>query len=372
MSITRHQFLAQRSPRRGTANPEQMDMPVWAWLVEQGLDAYSANQRFDGPDPHEAGPGWCFDRFGMSRTALPDGRVVYVAGEHEDGYDPDFYIYNDVIVRHPDGHIQILGYAEDAFPPTDFHAATRVGERIVLIGNLGYPAQRRIGATQVAVLDLRDFSMALQETRGDGPGWIHDVEARLTDDGSCIVVSGGLVQHAEEGGLAESFTEYALSLASWTWQRIAERPHQQWEVRREDEACFELFHLGCVAFGEDYPDAFDVPGTEHLVPDSRQALADAGVAWDRALFERLFVPPIEHEPVQPAFDDEPAFGRKTRHATARLRVAEALVRYHDEMDTIQVVIEGELDAATTRVLLDDLCTKLERLHGVPCVAREMP
>ena len=45
------------------------------------------------------GPVWCFSRFGTSLTELPDGRFVQIGGEHEDFYDPDFCIYNDVTVQ---------------------------------------------------------------------------------------------------------------------------------------------------------------------------------------------------------------------------------------------------------------------------------
>ena len=48
------------------------------------------------------GPTWCFSRFGQSETVLPDSSRVLIAGEHEDWYDPDFHIYNDVVVIRPD------------------------------------------------------------------------------------------------------------------------------------------------------------------------------------------------------------------------------------------------------------------------------
>lgn len=34
------------------------------------------------------GPFWSWERFGRTSTALHDGRVIPVAGEHEDCYDP--------------------------------------------------------------------------------------------------------------------------------------------------------------------------------------------------------------------------------------------------------------------------------------------
>src|SRR5258708_2223735 len=101
-------FMQWRTPRFGRANPERMNNPVWEWLIRSRLSAYQAGQRFKGPSPMRAGPGWCFDRFGQSSTNLPDGRTILIAGEHEDYYDPDFYIYNDVVVLHPSGRIDIF------------------------------------------------------------------------------------------------------------------------------------------------------------------------------------------------------------------------------------------------------------------------
>ncbi len=53
-------------------------------------------------------PVWCFERYGQSITCLPDGRFVQIGGEHEDSYDRDFCIYNDVFVHRPDGTFEPL------------------------------------------------------------------------------------------------------------------------------------------------------------------------------------------------------------------------------------------------------------------------
>jgi hypothetical protein len=99
VSVTPELFTKWRSPRYGNANPERMNNPVWEWLVRCRVSAYWANEEFDGPSSFDAGPCWCFRRFGQSKTQLPDGRTVLIGGEHEDFYDPDFYIYNDVVVK---------------------------------------------------------------------------------------------------------------------------------------------------------------------------------------------------------------------------------------------------------------------------------
>ncbi len=47
-----------------------------------------------------------FERFGQSKTITLDGRTIHIGGEHEDHYDPDFFIYNGV---NPGGFIMIHG-----------------------------------------------------------------------------------------------------------------------------------------------------------------------------------------------------------------------------------------------------------------------
>ena len=110
------------------------------------MNAWSAGQHY--ADVKVRSPVWCAQRFGQSITFLEDGRVVQVGGEHEDSYDPDFCIYNDVFV-HEGEAIRIHGYPEDVFPPTDFHTATLLGREIVLIGSLGYVGTRKLGVTPV-------------------------------------------------------------------------------------------------------------------------------------------------------------------------------------------------------------------------------
>ena len=87
-AVTPEIYAAWRAPRRGTANPERMDNPLWDWLIRTADNAWSATQRFGGPSAFDAGPSWCFDRFGHPAVRLADERVVFIAGEHEDHYDP--------------------------------------------------------------------------------------------------------------------------------------------------------------------------------------------------------------------------------------------------------------------------------------------
>ncbi|UUZ49586.1 hypothetical protein LP420_04795 [Massilia sp. B-10] len=117
-------FLAWRAPRAGTANPSRMDNPVWTWLVHTRLCGFRANEALEGPCSTVVGPCWSFRRFGQARVRLPDGTLVCIGGEHEDHDDPDFHIYNDVVVCLAGRQRPREAYPMDVFEPLDFHSAT--------------------------------------------------------------------------------------------------------------------------------------------------------------------------------------------------------------------------------------------------------
>jgi hypothetical protein len=350
-AITPELFLQWRSPRFGQTNPERMNNPVWEWLIRCQLNAFQANERLGGPDSVLAGACWCFDRFGQSSTELPDGRVVLIAGEHEDFYDPDFYIYNDVVVRHPDGKIDIFGYPRDVFPPIDFHSAALVGSEIVIIGNLGYPADRKPGTTPVFVLDLATFAVSCVETCGTPPGWIHKHDAIAAADGLSIIVRGGLLQRgASNLSLVENLDDWRLHLSDGRWERLTERRWQRWEVRRKDGGNNHLWELHHIAW--ELSLGWEDEAQQHLAELER----DMGFRPNLDLIAQLYEPPLPHEQV--AARDEDAQG------VHRIRVNEVIVRYVESSRNIQMTIEGDLPQTTIDLLAHDLLEKFSALENV--------
>lgn len=196
-------------------NPQVMNNSFWLEQIRTGHSGHGAV-----PEYKELlkNPVWSFDRFGKSVTPLEDGRWVEIAGEHEDFYDPDFCIYNDVIVHSGDGQTTIYGYPKSVFPPTDFHSATQVGREIYIIGNLGYVEDRQDKTTPVFVLSIEDFSIRALETDGDNPGWINDHRAWI-EKGE-IHLSGGRVWAS--GGLQDVETSkvWALNLSTNEWRVV--------------------------------------------------------------------------------------------------------------------------------------------------------
>lgn len=224
--VNREDFERARTRRFGQNNPERMDEPFWESMIRSGASAYDARVAFKAEGQAEAVPTWSAMRFGQSITPLPDGRVVQIAGEHEDHYDPDFCIYNDVFVHSPDGGITIYGYPKTVFPPTDFHTATLLNDAIYVIGSLGYHGDRRFGQTQVYRLDLATFRMDQVRTWGDAPGWIHEHVAVLISPAE-IRVSGGTVaiEIAGKEEHRENRDTFILNTRTNAWQRAPQVTH---------------------------------------------------------------------------------------------------------------------------------------------------
>lgn len=199
-----------------------MDNVFWKDMIRTGVNAYSAREHFGEQDAFDgAGPIWCYDRFGSSLTQLTDGRFVQIGGEHEDFYDPDFHIYNDVVIHDGKGDFQILGYPEDLFPSTDFHSATLVGENIYIIGCLGYPEQRRVGFTPVFQLTVDTWKITAVETGGEMPGWIHRHTAVYDQPKNVIRVTGGeehFLNNEGQPDLRPNAATYVLDLSSFQWR----------------------------------------------------------------------------------------------------------------------------------------------------------
>jgi hypothetical protein len=216
LAVSPSQFRIGWARRFGAYNPELMQEPFWLAMIQAGVSAYHAWEHFEGENSTH--PVWCANRFGQSITLLPDGRIVQVAGEHEDFYDLDFCIYNDVFVHEPDGTMRIYGYPAEVFPPTDFHTATLIGDAIYLIGSLGYTGSRRYGMTPVYRLDTQSFRIEPLETGGEKPGWIYEHRAQALNRSEIAVWGGKIGQAGQAEDIANAQT-FVLDLRTMSWRR---------------------------------------------------------------------------------------------------------------------------------------------------------
>lgn len=217
LSITESEYLSGKVPRFGKSNPEVMDVPFWREMIRAGVSAYHARKQFGDMDSME-NPVWCFNRYGSSFTELPGGRFVQIGGEHEDFYDPDFCIYNDVVIHELSGKFQIMGYPKEVFSPTDFHSANYVNGYIYLIGGLGYAGARRCGETPIYRLSCRTWAIEAISSYGDKPGWIYEHQSRFVEPG-LLVVSNGKICDVTDGEEQQNSDQFSLDLANMKWSR---------------------------------------------------------------------------------------------------------------------------------------------------------
>jgi hypothetical protein len=341
--MSAEEFLSWRSPRAVGLNPTRLDNPLWQWLVRTRWDAYNANNLYSGPSPFDAGPMWTFQRFGKSETRLCDGRVVHIGGEHEDHYDPDFFIYNDVTVIDPAGNIAIYGYPVQDFPPTDFHTATLVGEEVFIIGSLGYPERRVVGATPVYKLLLASMRIQPIATYGEPPGWIYRHTAALADDGRSIIVSGGERWLGNDWATSENIDSWAFDTQSGEWRRLTEHKWQRWTMRRVDRRPNRLWEIRQALWHRDHA---------HLGLENHWAFSHAP---DFAALARLYR----------LSDDAPPPTEGPNFNVFTVVIDGLRVRFREERSWVEAVVEGQLTPERLFALKRTTLALLERLEAAP-------
>jgi hypothetical protein len=345
--ISQKLFEEWREPREGTDNPTKANNPVWNWLVQTKLSAWAANKASER-DYYADGPTWCFDRYGQSTTQLPDGRKIYIGGEHEDHYDPDFCIYNDVVVEHIDGSLDIYIYPQSVFPATDFHSATLVNNEIFIIGRLGYHDQRHIKQTPVFILNINNFSIRKQETTGSNPGWIFGHNATLLEDGKTLLIRQGEIYSGPETPVTENINEWCLDLSSGSWKLSKENNWPRWQYIRADKKYNLLWELRQLLWHQDMN--WKSEHDRELV----KLIDQLGHHPDLPTLKSLYQPPLKFEPLPEREGD----GEYNQH---RILVEGVVVRYKEEHWEIQVTVEGYLPPKIVALLKEDLYSKLSDL-----------
>ena len=342
--ITSDEFAEWRAPRFGDANPTRMDNPLWASLVHDRINAYQVNKRYGYERAPGSGPTWCFDRFGQSTTVLADGRTILIAGEHEDSYDPDFYIYNDVVIVAPNGDVAIYGYPRDVFPPTDFHSATLFGDAIVIVGSLGYHDERTVGTTPVYRLALATKAIEPIATTGEPPGWIHKHTATLT--GTLLIISGGIIE--TDDSLEENIDEWALDLATSRWERRTHKDWQRFKLLPPEGRRSHMFEIRQMLWGIEHP---DFKGSV----DYRANLIEAtGREPDLGVLRELYLVDADTRLIEREDDEYNAF---------RIEIDGVTVTFKEESYRVTALVEGKLSEARLGDVQAHVQYGLSELHN---------
>lgn len=366
--VTRKLFRRWQKARRGTEQAQELTNPVWEWLFQGRIDPYHAHVRFKSPlarifrridFPSE--PRWAGCRMGQSCTRLSDGREFWIAGEHEDYYDPDFYIYNDVIVRHPDQRLQIFGYSTSDFRPTDFHSATAFDNdcSILIMGSIGYPDDRREGVTQLYRLNTGTLHVSELQTTGDAPGWIHKHQAALSADGRSVVVQRGQVWSGAE--FLENIDEWSLDLTELRWTRLTRRQWPRFRVSREDGESLHLWQYDMLELDLHHP---RLNGNR-----SEQLSTELGIQPNVDAFHRLYRPSIAHEVI--ANEPEDAAEDEEDWCTTRILIDSVCVRFVHDLDHVTVTVEGDLPSSQCEQVARELQENLSLVENAACTITKL-
>ena len=307
---------------------------------------YEVRTFFGQEGDYSKGLIWTFDRMGATRTPLPDGRMICIAGEHEDHYDPDFCIYNDVVVLDLDGSVAIYGYPNDVFPPTDFHSATLLGDRIIAIGRLGYLDERHPGTTPVFALDPDGYRMEQLPSHGELPGWVFGQEAERGPEG--ITIRGGEVYEEIDSAprIRRNFDDFAYDPGTGVWKRLTDRGWRQFSICNQENKIFMKgppFTGYCGIEGESWK------GEPLEIPDFDDTFI---YIQPESLFPRHF----EYETV---LSEE--FSLEDRIVVAGIPVSIKV-----EPFSIAIIVEGDMDEAMAMALAEDIKEGVEADTGRPC------
>lgn len=360
----------------GCQNSTTATNPFYSWVIRHNLSAWDIQRNivdYDRGNTQTVKPIWCQARMGQSRTVLPDGRIVLIAGEYEDFYDPDFCIYNDVSVIYPDGNIETYNYPKTVFAPTDFHTATLIGsgieQYIIIIGSLGYPDDRQYTHTPVYKLNTQSFKIEKVATR-NSMGWINHHHARLQDNQ--IIITGGQLLIDDIAPLLDNIDTWVLTLNTLIWKNITQR-HRKWQrfyVRRQDEKCLNIWEYKQL--------------DEHLKFDNIDK-SQQGIACNQNQIEKysalikkynnqnpnidvyrqLLIPPLDHK----TCTDKELDDHDYNHI---LFIDEIKVGYKTADDNcVQVIIEGKLSEDKLELLQQNLRHKLSKIENMACEVVEV-
>lgn len=336
-------FELYQSPPMVEYRPTNITNPYYEWIVRHNLSPFDLAQIFN----LKCVPLWGMGRLGQSETPLPDGRVILIGGEYEDHYDPQFYIYHDVIIKHPDGKIDIFVYPKAMFNPTDFHSATLIGEEIYVIGGVGYVNDRNYKSTPIYKLNIHSLDIKKIESRNH-IGLIGSHTAILKDNQ--IIIKGGQIL-SDDNTLMDNIDDWAFNPNTLTFKNLTNHVWQGFMVQRKDFHWLSLFDYHCLLFDRDYnPDEFE--------DKFNQLTNKLGIEPNLTTYQQIFIPPIYHHQDQ---DDKSA-----------IWIDGIKIRYVDNLDDIGVYIEGQLSDDKVQLLADNLCYKLSKLENTPCQIQFLP
>jgi hypothetical protein len=166
---------------------------------------------------------WTAVREDALELALPDGRKLMIGGEVADFGDEyaDPWVYNDVVVTHADGTIDILAYPKEVFPHLYWPAEAIVADDVYIFGTINRKHHSDRPRAQVGLrLDTSSYEIA---DLSPPPVWLSLYKGCAVRDGSRIVLP---VMRDYE---TDPEMDIAFDLETLTWSEPFPHPVADWK-----------------------------------------------------------------------------------------------------------------------------------------------
>src|SRR5207247_2186331 len=167
---------------------------------------------------------------------------------------------------------------------------------------------------------------------------------------------GKLDRGGEDRSLVENIDEWRLYLADWRWERLTDRQWQRWEIRRKDGKRNHLWEIQQAVW------ARDVNRRREFEKYMEQLAEELGVRPDPDIAANLYCPQLPHA-AMPELEDE--------YRVFRIQVDGVVVRYVEDMYSIQITVEGELPRSAIDAIASDLRDKLGALENASCESKQL-
>ena len=328
---------------------------IFQWIIENKIQPYQLKQLLEKQNIEIKSPLWTFSgRMGQLLTELPDGMKVYIAGEYEDFYDPDFKIYNDIVIEKPNGEIELWNYPKAQFPPTDFYAAhyDEQTHSIFLIGNLGYPETRKEGITQVLKVKLKSMDIERLECFGQVPSWLNHHEMSVINDDELIFYNGYVIK--EKKYLRNLYT-WKLNLRTLEWTFPEQILFDHWTLKSKNYYGFPLFECSQLLWDEKHWK------DEKFEQTKVEIIERYGMLPDYKTYSQLFYP---FEDTQISHDE----CEYRKHICS----SQGYTFYcFEDDDLIEVIFPNTIPVYFQQIVINDLKSKLKQISGHDVVAEKV-
>ena len=225
--VTAAVYRGAKNPRYGAGNPERSDNPFWLAMARRRWPPSRARLHFgdtappkpefvmpkgDMPAPFTAAARRWATRYDEAREraklvrtiddvvwtavrehalhlTLPDGRALMIGGEVADDGDEyaDPWVYNDVVVRHPDGAIEILTYPRELFPQVRWEVGVLMGAHLFIFGESTGSGTPR--SARAVALRLDTGTYAVSAARAPAPSVrVNFYKGCETRDGTRVIL----------------------------------------------------------------------------------------------------------------------------------------------------------------------------------------